>query len=236
MDIEIFSGNAKAIVSRDGAWLTNLSDENGDVLYPKRSLVAADGSQKIRGGCHVCLPNFGPGGATGLAQHGFGRTSVWDLAGQSENTVSLVLHGGEGLYGKLESQLTYTIVNATITLELEVKNMGAEPLHIAPGFHPYFALQPDETAVEVENEIHQLSEISGTEYRDGLSKKLVTKNRSINLAGQNLSTWAIWTDQLGNYVCIEPTFAGNAFLQEDPAEGDWLEPQASAKYSCTISW
>lgn len=236
MEIEIFKGTTKAIVSRDGAWLTNLSDEAGDVLFPKRLLAAADGSQKTRGGCHVCLPNFGPGGDTGLAQHGFGRTLVWDLAEQSENSVSLVLHGGEGVYEKLESQITYTLADTAIILELEVKNLGAEPLHVAPGFHPYFALQRGETEVRVEDETYQLSEISGTEYRDGLSKKLVTGARTINLAGQNFSTWAIWTDQLGPYVCVEPTFAGNAFLSEDYAEGEWIEPQASAKYGCTISW
>lgn len=236
MDIEIFSGDTKAIISRDGAWLTNLADEQGDVLFPKRSLAAPDGSQKTRGGCHVCLPNFGPGGESGLAQHGFGRTTVWDLAGQSENSVSLVLHGGEGVYQKLESHLTYTVVGRTITLDLELTNAGDQPLHVAPGFHPYFALDPEEADVEVENESFMLGSISGTEYRNGLSKKLVTDSREINLAGQNLSTWAIWTDELANYVCVEPTFAGNAFLDEDYAEGEWIEPQAAAKYSCTISW
>ena len=97
MDIELYNGDAKAIISTHGGYVTNLANDDGDILFPKRTLKAPDGSEKVRGGCHVCLPNFGPGGDTGLAQHGFGRTSEWVVASKSEAAVELTLKG-EGEY------------------------------------------------------------------------------------------------------------------------------------------
>lgn len=235
MEIEIYSSDLKAIVSREGAWLTNLSDDNGDILFPKRKLTAADGSSKARGGCHVCLPNFGPGGDSGLAQHGFGRTSAWEVANQTDNSVSLLLKGGAEGYEALESQLTYTVADGSLTLRLELKNTGDVPLRVAPGFHPYFILQSGEGQVIVDDTKHNLDDLADTLYEEGESKKLITTNRTINLTSENLPTWAIWTDQLSNYVCVEPTHAGNAFLNKKPAENELLQPGANKTYTCIIS-
>jgi glucose-6-phosphate 1-epimerase len=234
MEIEIYSSSLKAIISREGAWLTNLSDDNGDILFPKRKLKAPDGSSKARGGCHVCLPNFGPGGDSGLAQHGFGRTSVWEVGEQNENSASFLLKGGAEGYEGLEARLTYTVDNA-LTMKLELTNTGHAPLRVAPGFHPYFILQPGEGQVMVEDTKHDLDDLADTLYEDGQSKKLITTNRTINLTSENLPTWAIWTDQLSNYVCVEPTHAGNAFLNDKPAENELLQPGQSETYSCIIT-
>lgn len=47
MIIELRSGDKKAIVDTKGGYLTNYSDERGDILYPKRSIAAANGEQKL---------------------------------------------------------------------------------------------------------------------------------------------------------------------------------------------
>jgi glucose-6-phosphate 1-epimerase len=234
MEVEIYSSSLKAIISREGAWLTNLSDDNGDILFPKRKLTAPDGSSKARGGCHVCLPNFGPGGDSDLAQHGFGRTSVWEVGEQNENSASFLLKGGAEGYEGLEARLTYTVDNA-LTMKLELTNTGHAPLRVAPGLHPYFILQPGEGQVTVDGAKHDLDDLADTLYEDGQSKKLITTNRTINLTSENLSTWAIWTDQLGNYVCVEPTHAGNAFLNDKPVDNELLQPGQGETYSCIIT-
>ena len=74
MNITLHTGTTTATITTDGAYITSLADERGDVFYPLQQLATSDGARKTRGGCHVCLPNFGPGGASGLAQHGFGRS------------------------------------------------------------------------------------------------------------------------------------------------------------------
>ena len=62
MNITLHTGTTAATITTDGAYITSLTDEHGDVFYPLQQLTAPDGGRKTRGGCHVCLPNFGPGG------------------------------------------------------------------------------------------------------------------------------------------------------------------------------
>ena len=93
MDIELYNGATKAIISTKGGYVTNLANDEGDILFPKRTLKDAEGNEKTRGGSHACLPNFGPGGASGLEQHGYGRTSDWRVVERSETRVELLCEG-----------------------------------------------------------------------------------------------------------------------------------------------
>lgn len=234
--IELWNGSTKALVSLDGAWLTNLSDDDGDILFPKRRLEAADGTKKDRGGCHVCLPNFGPGGDSELLQHGFGRTSLWTLDSQSIDTVTLTLDGGGVGYEQLSSTLTYTLESRSMRIELTVKNRGDHPLRVAPAFHPYFALRANEGRVMIDGEPIDIQDLEDTLFLQGEKKQLQLERRTIRLASKNLSTWAAWTDRIGEYVCLEPTYAGNSFLLPTPDSDELLEPQNVRTYIAEISW
>lgn len=234
--IELWNGDTKALISREGAWLTNLSDENGDVLYPKRTLTTADGSQKVRGGSHVCLPNFGPGGETGLTQHGFGRTALWEIVQQAESRVDLSLRGGVAGYEGLVSTLTYELAPTALDMTLEVANEGEGQLRIAPAFHPYFALQAGEGEVKIDADRLNLEDLSEMQLSEGEAKELHTAKRVITIGSKGLQTWALWTDQLGNYVCVEPTLGGYTFLEPTPRETELLQPGESRQYACRISW
>jgi len=234
--IELWSGTTKALIALDGAWLTNLSDENGDILYPKRLLEGEDGSKKARGGCHVCLPNFGAGGESGLMQHGFGRTSLWSVANQTETSAQLTLQGDSGEYASLDSTLTYKLEGTSITITLQLKNSGDKMLRVAPGFHPYFILSPDEKTINIDDQPYELDDLAGTLFVEGQTKELALMKRHLHLSSDNLSTWAVWTDQLANYVCVEPTFDGPTFIHNQPAENENLQPGTANTYSHTISW
>lgn len=234
--IELWNGSTKALVSIDGGWLTNLSDDNGDILFPKRLLTAPDGSKKQRGGCHVCLPNFGPGGLSDQSQHGFGRQMVWAVARQTQSTVTLELPNGDDEYADLSSQLTYMLTEASITITLKLVNNGASELRIAPGFHPYFAVADGEGQVTIDGETVDVQDLEGTLFSEGTSKQLALQKRTITMASDDLTTWAAWSDQLGNYVCLEPTYAGYAFLQDDPSDDQLLQPGQSRTFSASISW
>ena len=235
--IELWSGSTKALVSIDGGWLTNLSDDYGDILFPKRKLTAPDGSRKQRGGCHVCLPNFGPGGLSDQEQHGYGRQMVWEVGRKTQSSVTLELPHGDDEYSDLSSQLTYFLDGSSIQITLKVTNNGSESLRIAPGFHPYFATSDGEGQVSIDDERIDVQDLEDTVFYTGTDKKLTLEKRTITLRSEELITWAAWSDQLGNYVCLEPTYSGYAFVDSDDAPDDQLlRPAQSRSYTFSVQW
>lgn len=62
----------------EGGRIESLTDGDMQVLYPQIT-VNIDGKEKIRGGSHPCVPNFGIDTLYGLPSHGFGRDEKWDL-------------------------------------------------------------------------------------------------------------------------------------------------------------
>lgn len=218
----------------EGAWVTELIVDSKQILFPRSDLKNASGELKARGGMHVCLPNFGPGGESGLAQHGFGRTSSWSIVQQNESSAVLELQAPDE-YAGLVAQVEYTVEQNSFGARLSLTNRGSASLRVAPGFHPYFALEPSETAVTVNGESIELSDLAGTEYRNADSAELVTAKQHLVLATENLSTWAIWTDQLGSYVCVEPTFGGNRFLEPKQPD-EQLAPGETKTYVVRVSW
>lgn len=235
MEVEIQNDNTKAIIDPHGAWLTNLSNEYGDIIFPKRNLTADDGSVKQRGGCHVCLPNFGPGDASGQPQHGFGRIMDWELTDKTNSSVLLTLKRGEGEYGDMESVLAYQLGDDRLMVTLEVVNNGSADLRVAPAFHPYFALT-EEGGVTIDGVAEPLEGLSEAQFAEGTMHTLDTAGRALTLTSNELQVWAKWTDRLGKYVCIEPSLDGFAFLKDTPKDEEILKPGESKTYTFTISW
>jgi D-hexose-6-phosphate mutarotase len=235
MEIEIQNDNTKAIIDPHGAWLTNLSNEYGDIIFPKRNLTGEDGSVKQRGGSHVCLPNFGPGGTSGQPQHGFGRVVDWELTDKTNSSVLLTLKKGEGDYGEMESVLAYQLGDDRLVMTLEVVNNGSTDLRVAPAFHPYFALT-DEADVAIDGEKEPLENLAEAQFVSGTIHTLDAAGRTLTLTSDALQSWAKWTDRLGKYVCVEPSVGGFTFLKDTPEAGEMLRPGESKTYSFTISW
>ena len=218
-----------------GAWVETLTRDGQAVLFPKTDLMSDSGERKTRGGMHVCLPNFGPGGTSALAQHGFGRTLPWEVVHHNVHSVTLRLQGSGSLYSSLISTLVYTLEPSQFKAELTVKNTGQTSLRVAPGFHPYFALSESEAAVSVNDVVYELDKLGGTEFITAENVALQTSEQRLSLEQSNLSTWAVWTDQLANYVCVEPTYGGYRFLEPSSPE-EHLVPGAEKTFSCSIGW
>lgn len=233
MEQEIWSATTKAIIDPQGAYLTNLSDDSGDIIFPKRIIKNDVGDQKTRGGCHVCLPNFGPAGESGLPQHGFGRDKLWEVVDVTDSSVLLTLKNGDGEYSDLESILTYQLADTRLLATLELINNGDKPLRVAPAFHPYFYAPGDK--VMINDVIVKKSDLADTVFERRDAQTLTQGSRRVAIAADNLPTWALWTDELGQYVCIEPTFDGYAFLKE-ASDNEMLAPDASKTYQMTLAW
>ena len=232
MNITLHTGTTTVTITTDGAYITNLADERGDVFYPLQQLTAPDGERKTRGGCHVCLPNFGPGGASGLAQHGFGRTSQWQVVEHTSDRVELILKGSDA-YAGLESRLVYTVAEHQLAMQLTLVNVGEEELLVAPAFHPYFAY--DGVPVLDGQPLADLTPLAETIFVNGSTRQLVTGLRTITLQSEGLPRWAIWTDELGPYLCVEPTHSGNSFA-DSPAHAEALVPGQTVRYGVRVGW
>ncbi len=232
MNITLHAGITTATITTNGAYITSLADERGDVFYPLQTLTTPDSERKTRGGCHVCLPNFGPGGASGLAQHGFGRTSQWQVVEQASDRVELVLQGSDD-YAGLESRLVYTVAEHQLAMQLMLVNVGEEELLVAPAFHPYFVY--DGVPVLDSQPLADLAPLADTIFVDGPTRQLATGLRTITLQSEGLPRWAVWTDELGPYLCVEPTHSGNSFA-DNPAHAAALAPGQTVRYGVRVGW
>ena len=230
MNITLHTGTTTATITTSGAYITSLTDERGDVFYPLQQLTTSDGAHKTRGGCHVCLPNFGPGGASGLAQHGFGRTSQWQVVEHTSDRVELVLQGSDA-YAGLESRLVYIVAEHQLAMQLTLANVGEDELLVAPAFHPYFAY--DGVPVLDGQSLSDLAPLAETIFVDGPTRQLATGRRTITLQSEGLPRWAVWTDGLGPYLCIEPTHSGNSFA-DSPSRTTVLVPGQTARYGVRV--
>lgn len=235
--IELHSGHTQARIDPHGAWLTELTHNTTPILFPRQELTSESGDVKVRGGCHVCLPNFGPGGESDVPQHGFGRTLDWAIKTASAHEAVLELDGSAGVLGyqDCKARLAYTISDEMATMSLTVHNTGVRAFRLAPAFHPYFQLRDTTDAVKVNGTVYELTSLVGTEFLNSSSAILETGESTLQLEQHNLPTWALWTDMLASYVCVEPTFGGYRFLAPEQPE-ELLKPAEEKTFDYTIRW
>jgi D-hexose-6-phosphate mutarotase len=235
MEVEIQNGMTRAIIDSHGAWLTNLSDDDGDIFFPRRKLTTTDGLVKERGGCHVCVPNFGPGGTSEQPQHGFARVMDWEMTDKTESSVLFALKEGEGEYRDMTSIVAYQLGENRLVMTLELTNNGLADLRAAPAFHPYFALR-DEEEIKIDEVSERLNDLNEVQFFKGNEHMIQTQGRHFAVVSDELTTWAKWTDRLGRYVCVEPSLGGFTFLNEVPSQDEILAPNESKTYTVSITW
>lgn len=232
MIIELRSDDKKAIVDTKGGYLTNYSDELGDIIYPKRIITTDAGEQKTRGGCHACMPNFGPGGESGLDQHGYARLSDWNIADSGDNHVTLSL-AGQGSYTAMSATLRYEISEHSLTMELALTNGGEHVLEVGPAFHPYFATGDH---LVIDGEPFDMAAYGTMMLSDKTPEKVVnTAGRTLVLKSPDMPYWAQWSDRLAGYFCIEPTYGGYTFVTDNHRRTDMLQPGDTKTYTFTIA-
>lgn len=232
MIIELRHGDKKAVADTNGGYLINYADENGDIIYPKRVFTTESGEQKNRGGCHVCLPNFGPGGDSGLDQHGYGRSSEWNIAESSDNQVVFSLDG-QGSYADMPATLRYVLGDAGLAMELKLTNNSASQLPTGPAFHPYF-ITGDHLVVD--GEAFDMTAYNDMLLSDEMDEKILNTNRrTIMLKSTNLPVWAQWSDRLGEYFCVEPTYGGYTFDAQNHRRTDTLQVGESKIYKLEVN-
>lgn len=230
--IVLKNATVRATVALEGGWLDTLTIRGTEVLYPKQTVLYENGIRKIRGGCHVCAPNFGPGGKSRLPQHGFARESLWSVI--SANTTAAVLSMTEcpAEYRLVEFELVYELTNTGISIRLKAHNKSSEPVRIEPGFHPYFSTRGG--SVWSGMEPVKLEKLGDPLFLDKTPATVNIGGISYKVCSKGLPLWVLWTDLPLKYVCLEPTSSGFGFLQEPEVNNHLLMPDKREEWSITI--
>lgn len=234
-------------LSPQGGVVTNWRVGAMDILYPQQ-IVAVGNEQKLRGGVHVCFPNFGEVPRRHrLPKHGFVRGL--DGIKQSdptfvESTVTFA-KGKKGNWRHCKVKIAASLqeggrqLRYSLRADLE-KNRDVETLPFNLGMHPYFSTPYGEAMLHV----------GGSSYP---IQGLIEEPRYIPYGGRAalsipgcgaIEIWAdhrlaplrtahlvLWRDSI-EYVCVEPILE----LPEvfDTARGSYL--RAGEPFSASVTF
>jgi D-hexose-6-phosphate mutarotase len=192
------SGKAEVEIDPKGAYVTRWAVDGRDILYPKSELKNSKGESKTRGGCHVCLPNFDNGDKYGLPHHGYGRLVDWRVVSQSASSLALEIDNGDQQVPEKYHGLKARLV---YTLEADKLTMLL------------WVKNAGDAGVEVDPAFHPYFLNDAPLYE---------------LSPMNLPVTLVWSDNLDNYFCAEPTANGRSFKDSVP---NVLEPGEEKSYS-----
>lgn len=199
-------------INNYGAYVESFQRSGETIFFPK-VLTKINDQLKKRGGMHPCIPNFGEDKITNLSQHGFGRDEYWDILSSGEDYIDLKLVG-EGLYEDVYFYINYKIDQAKLITSLNIYNRSSKTVNLAPGFHPYFYCKDFDFEIE-DFKINPKEDLSQTLFLESDRIKFRISNKNFQIIGQNIKKFAIWTDFCGDYVCIEPTYRGSVFTEDN---------------------
>lgn len=138
---------AEAIVTLFGAHLVSWKGADGHQRIFCSAASVLDGSKAIRGGVPVIFPQFAEQG-TGL-RHGFARVSDWHLLDsgvEDGEAIALFTLAEEDLKPEytrtwrhsFSLALRVGIKGNALSMQLEVRNTGEDPLPFAAALHTYY--------------------------------------------------------------------------------------------------
>ena len=209
MKITLKNTHSLININTMGAYIGNFEINNKPIFFP-RVMVKIGQELKVRGGMHICAPNFGANNTDlELDQHGFARDLEWEVIDQKESSILLKLDGIKD-YENVEFRLNYELKDTSLFARLEIINNSNERKLISPGFHPYF--YQDHRPILINNVEFEKDKLIDSIYEPGKNQEFIANGNHIEIRGlQNINEYVFWTDFKGDYICIEPTYKGNSF-------------------------
>lgn len=208
MKIELTNKKTKLIADTNGAYIDEFIYDGKDVFFPKFE-TEIGGKKKIRGGSHPCLPSFGPSEINDLKDHGYGRDYDWEIIDQSPSKVVFYLKGKCGYEG-MDSFISYELGENYLIGEIKMVNNSEKELPLAPGFHPYFRAGDDFLVDGLDFGDFDLKD---TFFLDASAVSFKADNFRVKIINDNFHKFAIWTDFLDDYRCVEPCYNGKSFVK-----------------------
>ena len=181
--VEIINASACAKIALQGAHLFHYGRVAEAPLLWLSNKSFFEPGRAIRGGIPLCWPWFGKHPANSeLPQHGFARTSLWELLEAREiddqtTEVRLQLQPSAGSLQlwphKFELLMAITI-GSSLNLALITRNCDVDPFEITAALHSYFAVE-DVGKVYVEG-------FAGKPYLDTVTGKECTQQGNITIS------------------------------------------------------
>ncbi len=143
--VRLKSGYLDVEIAPLGAEMVRLADKQGHDLLWNGDAAFWTGRAPLLFPIVGRLPNdqlVHEGVIYPMAQHGFARRRVFTLEERTGSSARFALHADEETRKQypfdFELAVTYTLVEATLTIEAVVSNPGTVPLPASFGFHPAF--------------------------------------------------------------------------------------------------
>ncbi len=205
-----------------GALVARCAVGGRELLYLDDSTIDSP-TGAIRGGIPLLFPFAGElhdgwlrATGTSMPRHGFARRKAWRVADEAVDRVALQLRPDEETRAQFPFEFVATqVVTALqggVRVELEVANLGAQPMPLAPGWHPYFPCSASRKraclrAVLPEAELASEPLTCDVNVRTPQSRaafELPDVGPVVLTFSDNLKTLEVWTPAVGEFVCVEP--------------------------------
>ena len=168
--IEVKNKISSAKISLQGAHLFSFKIDENELLWVSEASNFKY-KESIRGGIPICWPSFGMSKTNpNLPQHGFARTSMWELTDSEDKDEVTTLNFKLKQTNKnlklfnYKFELTYTIIiSKDLTLQLNTKNNDNKAFKITQALHTYFDIS---NILDI-----KISGLDKKPYLDALDKK-----------------------------------------------------------------
>jgi galactose mutarotase-like enzyme len=254
----LISGNTTVGVIPDICLVSHFQVGSWQVLYRPMET----GNVK-RWGLPLMIPNFSrlkdgifKEKGTTLPIHGFGRNLPWTLVELEGTHLVMQLSSSESTLQDYPFEFIFTVNIAvgegTLTFTLTMENRSNEDMPIAPGFHPYFAVEQSEKANVITDgppgfEVHAFDWVEHIPDNPYPFPHRVTVQFPatgtviITEIPQNgkyaLSNMQVWSEPPGkpdhDFICFEPTVGSEDALNR-PADRLTIEPQSTRQITLQL--
>lgn len=216
--IEIKNTSATAKIALQGAHIFHYARNYGNPVLWLSKTSDFEHTKSIRGGIPLCWPWFGTPKDENLPQHGFARTSMWQLTNTNEidtNTTQITLTLNSDAQTmklwpyrfKLE---LHVVISDALTMELKTTNLDDKSFEITQALHTYFDVSHISQVIikgldkkpyldaltwtqEVQNGDITFNQEVDRVYQDVFGKvSLRDKNRTIHIQNEGSSSVVIW--------------------------------------------
>lgn len=185
-----------------------------------------------------------------MARHGFARNSVFSLVSQRDTSVTLSLKSNDDIKRSypfdFELFITHTLEGDTLSVDVEIKNLGNKVLPASFGAHPGFNVPLGDGKFEdyrIEfSDVCYPDKILCTPdgYNTGKKCAMPLKDgKVIELRHELFNNDAVFMDNVARKVTLKSDISlrGVAFSFPDmPNFGIWHKPQSDAPYVCLEPW
>jgi len=142
----IQKNNISVSIDSLGAKVLSINIDGKNILFYDKNDIK-------HSGIPICMPFFGPlrdgilkvdDEEYKIGQHGFFRDSEFDMYNAGGKIVAILKSSNETMKFwpfQFNFRATFEIVENGIKMNFVFKNKDTQPMTIAPGFHPYFAIK-----------------------------------------------------------------------------------------------